>query len=72
MAYTVENFPTKKALKAAVAAGEVESLRTFNPSGMFPVTQFGRDVIEGPQYPQPHRWYAEVVVEGGVVVKVTG
>jgi len=72
MAYTVENFATKEALKAAVAAGEVENLRTYNPSGMFPVTQDGRDVIEGPQYSKPHRWYAGVIVKGGVVVKVTG
>ena len=68
MSYTRENFKNKKALRAAVAAGETEKLRTYNPSGMFPVPQDGTDVIEMPH--GYHRYYAEVVVKDGVVVKV--
>jgi hypothetical protein len=26
--------------------------------------------LEGPHYPEPHRWYAQAVVEGGRVVRV--
>lgn len=28
----------------------------------------GRVVIEGPQYPQPHRWYAQCNTADGVVI----
>lgn len=44
--------------------------RTYNPSGMFPVPANGSDVVEGPHYPKPHRWYAAVIVRDGIVVKV--
>lgn len=30
----------------------------------------GQIVLEGPHYPEPHRWYARVDVKGGVIVKV--
>lgn len=68
MSYVDPNYPTKKAFKEAVAAGTIH--RTYNPSGMFPVKKNGRDVVEGPHYPRPHSWYAEVEVVDGVVVKV--
>lgn len=67
MAYVSPNFKTKKALKAAVAAGE--RVEVFSP-GPFGCKQDGTESIEGPHYPQPHSWYASVVVEGGLVVKV--
>jgi hypothetical protein len=31
----------------------------------------GRVTIEGPHYPEPHRWYANAVLENGEVVKVS-
>jgi hypothetical protein len=68
MSYVDPNYKTKKAFKEAVAAGKVH--RTYNPSGMFPTTQNGRDTVEGPHYPEPHRWYAAVEVTDGVVTKV--
>lgn len=68
MAYVDPDFKSKKEFKAAVAAGAV--LATYNPSGLFPTTQNGRTVIEGPHYPKPHKWYASVEVANGVVVKV--
>lgn len=67
MAYVHPNFPSKKALKAAVAAGE--RVEVFSP-GPFGCKQDGIESIEGPHYPKPHSWYASVEVEGGVVVKV--
>lgn len=66
--YTVKNFKTKKALKDAVKAGD--EIRLYSP-GMFgqPKTD-GREYVEGPHYPEPHRWYAEVTVKDGKVVTV--
>lgn len=66
MAYVNPNYKTKKAFVEAVKAGVRHE--TYNPSGMFPVRRDGTDVVEGPHYPQPHRWYASVVVKDGVVV----
>ena len=66
MAYVDPNYPTKKAFIEAVRAGKQH--RTYNPSGVFEPTQNGSDVVEGPHYPKPHRWYASVTVKDGVVV----
>ncbi len=68
MSYVNPDYPSKKAFKEAVAAGKQH--HTYNPSGMFPTPQNGTDVIEGPHYPKPHRWYAAVIVKDGIVVKV--
>ena len=65
--YVEPNFPTKAALKRAVAAGE--PVRVFSP-GPFPAKTDGRESVEGPHYPKPHTWYAQVDVAGGLVVKV--
>lgn len=68
--YVSPNFPTKKAFKEAVKAGVV--VETFQPGGMFPAERNGRVAIEGPHYPKPHTWYASVLIEEGLVVKVLG
>ena len=70
MAYTRENYKTKKALKDAVKNGPEYpgDLSLWSP-GPWPVND-GKAVIEGPQYPKPHRWYASVMVEHGAVVRV--
>lgn len=67
MAYAQGNPKTKKELKAWIAEGR--TVGTFSP-GPFPVTRNGRDVIEGPHYPRPHSWYAQVDVVDGYIVKV--
>ena len=62
------NFPTKKALKAAVASGQ--AVTVFSP-GPFPVDcSTGKHCVEGPHYPKPHSWYASVVVAEGRIVSV--
>ena len=66
MSYVDPNYKTKKEFVAAVRSGVRHS--TYNPSGMFPTKQTGSDVIEGPHYPKPHRWYAAVEVQDGIVV----
>lgn len=65
--YVNPNFKTKKALKDAVKAGQ--RVTVFSP-GPFPAKKEGRESIEGPHYPEPHKWYASVEVKDGVVVKV--
>lgn len=69
MSYVSPNFKTKKKLKEAIK--EDESVSVFNP-GMFPLAQGkGVTTIEGPHYPEPHRWYARVEYDNDhKVVKV--
>ncbi len=69
MAYVDPDYSTKKAFKEAVKAG-VEH-RPYNPSGLFPPKTDGMEVIEGPHYPETHKWYASVDVKDGLVVKVS-
>jgi hypothetical protein len=66
--YTDINFKTKKALREAVAAGR--EVFTHQPGGMFPAKTDGWVALEGPHYPEPHRWYAQAKLEDGKVVKV--
>lgn len=67
MAYVDPNYPSKKAFKEAVGRGIKH--RPYNPSGLFPQPQHGSEVIEGPHYPKPHRWYCGVTLVDGVVVE---
>lgn len=60
MAYTIRDFETKKELKAAVAEGDVPVQRYTN-GGPF-AERPGVKCIEGPHYPRPHKFYAEVTV----------
>lgn len=67
--YTTRNFRTKKALKEAVANGERV---TFYQPGPFGGNEprGGSFCVEGPHYPEPHRWYASCVAKDGVIVSV--
>lgn len=73
MAYTSRNFKTKKALKEAIANGE--KISVFQPNNMFGPSaeppKNGRTTVEGPHYPEPHKWYASVTLEDGYIVKVS-
>lgn len=64
--YAEGNPKTKKALKEMVAKGPVAA---FQP-GPFPPKTNGRACIEGPHYPEAHKWYATVELEDGLIVKV--
>jgi len=68
--YSTVNFPTKKALKEAVAAGRKVSV--YQPNDMFntPIPQNGKVTLEGPHYPKPHSWYAQAELQDGYIVKV--
>jgi len=67
MAYTSINFKTKKAFKQAVADGQVVTV--YEP-GIGQCPHNGEVCIEGPHYPEPHRWYATATIADGKVVKV--
>ena len=67
--YVSPNFPTKKALKQAVATGR--TVEVFSP-GPFPAPTNGRTSVEGPHFPLPHKWYATVEIRDGQVIKVIG
>jgi hypothetical protein len=83
--YTDINFKTKKALKEAVnlynewiskGCGQVApcmskpQVVTIYAPGLGTPKQDGDEYLEGPHYPEPHRWHAEVEMKDGVVVKV--
>lgn len=70
--YTDINFKTKKALKEAVAAGKEVTI--YQPNGDITgqgAPSNGKVCLEGPHYPEPHRWYASAVIKDGRVVKVS-
>jgi len=71
--YSEKNFQTKKALKEAIENGE--KIGIFQPNDMFnnpkaSPTFTGTAYLEGPHYPQPHKWYAEVELNNGIIIKV--
>jgi hypothetical protein len=83
--YTNKNFKSKKELKAAVEAWNkavIEHGANGNFNGVGPVTYYqpgpfagnepkdGTIYVEGPHYPQPHKFYAACIVKDGVIVKV--
>ena len=67
--YTDTNFKTKKALREAIASGQRVTLYAPGLAIREPKTD-GTEYVEGPHYPQPHRWYAQVEMRDGVVVRV--
>ena len=69
--YVDPNFKTKKDLKASVKEGRFVTV--FQPNQMFEMPEVRNKwvSVEGPHYPEPHRWYAQVWVdESGIVRKV--
>ena len=84
--YADGNPKTKKLLKERVKAWRnytehkhldpppafIAPIGAFQPGGIFPGTLNGTDTIEGPQFPEPHKWYARVQIVDGIIVKVLG
>lgn len=67
--YTSINFKSKKALKDAVASGREITIFQPGPFGGNEPNN-GTVYLEGPHYPEPHKWYAQAEVKDGKVVKV--
>ena len=68
--YCTKNFQSKKALKDAIAAGEQHGICQAGPFGGNELTD-GKVCLEGPWYPQPHKWYATAQIKDGKIVKVS-
>jgi len=73
--YTERNFKTKKDLKNAVS----ESQAGGTPVMVFDTALIGAksqaDIngtvyLEGPHYPEPHRWYAQAQCESGKILSI--
>jgi hypothetical protein len=67
--YCDVNFKSKKALKEAVAAGQAVGVFQAGPFGNGDYAN-GTFAVEGPHYPEPHKWYGTVTVQDGRIVKV--
>lgn len=67
--YCSTNFKTKKALKEAVAAGKKITVFQPGPFGGNEPTN-GGVTLEGPHYPEPHKWYAQAILKDGYIVSV--
>ena len=68
--YTHRNFKTKKELVEDVKAGKRVTVYQPFTGDFFPTPENGDITIEGPHYPEPHRWYARATLKDGLVVKV--
>lgn len=66
--YPEIDFNTKKQLKQAIKDGKKVSV--YQPGRFGLNTCNGIQCIEGPCYPKPHTWYAQVVVKDGYIVSV--
>lgn len=68
--YVEPNYPTKKALKEAIANNVTVTIFQPGPMGGSEPRNGKGIAVEGPWYPKPHSWYAQVDVVEGKVVKV--
>ena len=67
--YTSINFKTKKAIKDAIAEGKRITVYQPGPFGGNEPTD-GDVTLEGPHYPEPHKWYARGTLKDGVLVSI--
>jgi hypothetical protein len=69
--YTDRNFKTKKALKEFVANGG--KVGVYQPNNFFNVQPKPNSTVtlEGPHFPEAHKWYAQATLDADCnVVKV--
>jgi len=66
--YTVKNYQTKKELIADFKAGK--QIEVYQPNDMFGESGNGSVSLEGPHYPQPHKWYASATIENFIIKSV--
>jgi hypothetical protein len=65
--YCSTNYQTKKAMVEDVKNGVAVRVVSNSP---FNNQTEGTVCLEGPHYPQAHKWYATVFIKEGFVVKV--
>ncbi len=68
MAYTRVNYKTKKVMIDDFKAGK--GIEVFQPGMFGPEVKDGQTNLEGPHYPETHRWYASAEVKDGIIIKV--
>lgn len=68
--YVNPDFQTKKAFKEAVKAGETVVIYQPNALHDVDIPMNGSCFVEGPHYPKPHTWYAEVQFKDGLIVAI--
>lgn len=69
MPYTETNYKTKKQVKEALKEGT--KIRCFQPGPFGPDTaENGYIALEGPHYPEPHRWYGAGTMKDGLLVSI--
>jgi len=69
MPYTTKNFKTKKEIKLAIAAGD--KITCYQPGPFGPkVNENGSIILEGPHYPQPHKWYGTGIMKDGFLISI--
>lgn len=66
--YTSKNFKTKKAVKEALAKGEKITVYFPGMGGPPPIN--GPVTLEGPHFPEPHRWYGNGEVKDGRLISI--
>lgn len=66
--YTIKNYQTKKELIQDFKAGT--RIVVYQPGFIFPSQMNGEVSLEGPHYPQSHRWYAQATITEGIITKV--
>ena len=70
MSYSKTNYPTKKALKADFKAGKPIEVYQPGPFGSGLIQ--GKTCVEGPHFPEPHKWYCAVECCDSVITKIVG
>lgn len=67
MAYTDIDYQTKRDLKEAIKNGH--EVYVWSP-GPFGCPTDGHICIEGPQFPKPHKFYAQAILKNGKIISV--
>jgi hypothetical protein len=67
MTYTVQNFPSAKAVREALKSGP---LPLYQPGPFGPSVPDGLVFLEGPHYPQPHKWYLAGIAKNNLLVSL--
>jgi hypothetical protein len=67
MAYVSPDYRTKTALRLAIASGQ--HIDVYQP-GLGTIPANGVVYLEGPHYPEPHRWYAQGTMRNGKLIAI--
>lgn len=67
---TVGHAMAVQALGREFPAGAPARYCPYNPSMPQDFPRDGRVYIEGPHYPEPHRWYAQCEMKDGEIISV--